>query len=113
LNVVRSIQTDAKPYGVAFDHAGQRIFVSAAAAQRLQVFAADSLRLLAEVPIGKRCWHFTFTPDDSKILSACGRSNSIVAADANSFDPLKTINGFDMPWGIVTYPRSYGSLALP
>jgi DNA-binding beta-propeller fold protein YncE len=112
-NVLKSIQTAAKPYGVAFDRAGKRIFVSAAMARKLQVFSADSLQLLAEVPIGQRCWHFTFTPDDSKILLACGRSNNVIVVDANSYKPLRTIGGFSIPWGIVTYPRSYGSLGLP
>lgn len=111
--VIKSVPTAAKPYGVAFDRAGKRIFVSAALAGKLQVFAADSLQLLAEVPTGKRCWHFTFTPDDSKILLACGRSNNVVVIDANSYKPLGTIEGFKLPWGIVTYPRSYGSLGLP
>jgi YVTN family beta-propeller protein len=111
--VIKSVPTGAKPYGVAFDRAGKRIFVSAAQAGKLQVFSADSLQLLAEVPTGKRCWHFTFTPDDSKILLACGRSNNVVVIDANSYKPAGTIEGFKMPWGIVTYPRSYGSLGLP
>ena len=82
-------------------------------ARKLQVFSADSLNLLAEVPTGQRCWHFTFTPDDSKILLACGRSGNVVVIDANSYKPLQTIEGFKLPWGIVTYPRSYGSLGLP
>ena len=111
--VIKSVPTAAKPYGLAFDRAGKRIFVSAAAAGKLQVFSADSLQLLAEVPTGKRCWHFTFTPDDSKVLLACGRSNNVVVIDANSYKPLGTIEGFKLPWGIVTYPRSYGSLGLP
>lgn len=110
---IKSVPTAAKPYGVAFDRAGKRIFVSAALAGKLQVFSSDSLQLLAEVPTGKRCWHFTFTPDDSKILLACGRSNNIVVIDANSYKPLGTIEGFKLPWGIVTYPTSYGSLGLP
>jgi YVTN family beta-propeller protein len=112
-NVLKSVPTAAKPYGVAFDRAGKRIFVSAAMARKLQVFSADSLQLLAEIPTGQRCWHFTFTPDDSKILLACGRSNNVVVIDANSYKPIQTIQGFKVPWGIVTYPRSYGSLALP
>lgn len=112
-NVLKSVPTAAKPYGVAFDRAGKRIFVSAAIARKLQVFSADSLQLLAEVPTGQRCWHFTFTPDDSRILLACGRSNNVVVIDANSYKPIQTIQGFKVPWGIVTYPRSYGSLALP
>lgn len=112
-NVIKSVPTAAKPYGVAFDRSGNRIFVSAAAARKLQVFSAGSLQLLAEVPIGQRCWHFTFTPDDSKILLACGRSNDVIVVDANSYKQLATIEGFKLPWGIVTYPRSFGSLGLP
>jgi YVTN family beta-propeller protein len=112
-NVIKSVPTAAKPYGLAFDRAGKRIFVSAALAGKLQVFAADSLQLLAEVPTGQRCWHFTFTPDDSRILLACGRSNNVVVVDANSYKKIQTIEGFKLPWGIVTYPRSYGSLGLP
>lgn len=113
LNVIKSVSTGAKPYGLTYDRAGKRIFVSAAMARKLQVFSADSLELLAEVPTGQRCWHFTFTPDDSKILLACGRSGNVVVIDANSYKPLQTIDGFKLPWGIVTYPRSYGSLGLP
>jgi YVTN family beta-propeller protein len=111
--VVRSIQTDAKPYGVAFDQSGKRIFVAAAAAQKLQVFDADTLKELGETPIGKRCWHFTFTPDGSKLLIACGRSDNVYVIDANTYKTDKILTGFQTPWGILAYPRSYGSLGLP
>jgi DNA-binding beta-propeller fold protein YncE len=111
--VVRTVQTDAKPYGVAFDRSGKRIFVAAAAAQKLQIFSADSLQQIGEAPIGKRCWHFTFTPDDSRVLLACGRSNNVYVIDANSYKQIKILGGFKVPWGIVAYPRSYGSLGLP
>ncbi|MGD1211731.1 MAG: beta-propeller fold lactonase family protein [Candidatus Acidiferrales bacterium] len=112
-NVIRSVATAAKPYGVAFDREGRRIFVAAAAARKLQVFSSDSLQLLGEAPVGQRCWHFTFTPDDSRILLACGRSNNVYVIDAKSYQPIKVIGGFQTPWGIVTYPRAYGSLGLP
>jgi YVTN family beta-propeller protein len=112
-NVVRSVATAAKPYGVAFDREGRRIFVAAAAARKLQVFSSDSLQLLGETPVGQRCWHFTFTPDDSKILLACGRSNNVYVIDAKSYQSIKVLGGFQTPWGIVTYPRAYGSLGLP
>jgi len=112
-NAIKWVPTEAKPYGVAFDRSGKRIFVAAAMARKLQVFAADTLQLLGEAPIGQRCWHFTFTPDDSKVLLACGRSNSIYVIDASTYQPVSTIGGFKLPWGIVTYPRSYGTLGLP
>ncbi len=112
-NVIKSVSTAAKPYGVAFDRQGKRIFVAAAAAHEFQVYSTDSLQLLGETPVGKRCWHFTFTPDDSKILLACGRSDNVYVIDANTYKPIKVIGGFQTPWGIITYPRAYGSLGLP
>lgn len=113
LNVIRSAATAAKPYGVAFDRQGNRIFVAAAAARKLQVYAADTLQLQGETPIGQRCWHFAFTPDDSKLLLACGRSNNIYVIDARTYQMIRVLEGFHLPWGIVTYPRAYGSLGLP
>jgi DNA-binding beta-propeller fold protein YncE len=112
-NVLKSVPTAAKPYGESFDRAGKRVFVAAAMARKLQVFDPDTLNLIAEVPIGQRCWHFTFTPDDSKILLACGRSNNIVVVDPSSYKQVGTIEGLNLPWGIVAYPRSFGSLGLP
>jgi YVTN family beta-propeller protein len=112
-NVTKTAQTAEMPYGVAFDREGKRIFIAASTARKMQVFAADSLQLIAEIPTGQRCWHFTFTPDDSKILLACGRSNNVLVIDANSYKVIQTIEGFKMPWGIVTYPRAFGSLGLP
>jgi YVTN family beta-propeller protein len=113
LNVIHSVATAAKPYGLTFDRQGSRIFVNAAAARKMQVYSADSLQLLGETPIGQRCWHFTFTPDDSKLLLACGRSNNIYVIDAKTYQPISVLDGFHLPWGIVTYPRAYGSLGLP
>jgi YVTN family beta-propeller protein len=112
-SVIHSTATAAKPYGVAFDRSGSRIFVSAAVGRKMQVFSSDSLQLLGEAATGQRCWHFTFTPDDSAILLACGRSNNIYVIDASSYKVIRTLDGFHLPWGIVTYPASYGSLGLP
>jgi YVTN family beta-propeller protein len=65
------------------------------------------------VPIGTRCWHFSFTPDDRNILLACGRSNEIVVVDATTLEAVKHIPDAQLPWGIVTYPKSPGSLDQP
>ena len=112
-NVFQSVSTGSRPYGIAFDRTGRRLFVAAAGVQLLQVFDAKSLEVIAEVPVGRRCWHFTFTPDDSKILVACGRSNDVHVIDAATFQPVEVLKGFDLPWGIITYPRANGSLDLP
>jgi hypothetical protein len=33
--------------------------------------------------------------------------------DARTYAPLKRITGKNLPWGIVTYPKSVGSLDAP
>lgn len=109
-NFVKLVATGKGPYGVAFDKTGKHIIVAASRDNLLQVFDGTSYDKLADVPVGKRCWHFSYTPDESQLLVACGRSNDVHVIDANTFKPVRTIAGFDVPWGIVTYPKSNSSL---
>lgn len=112
-NVIKAVSTGETPYGVAFSRDSRRIYVALAKGKALQVFDADKLEPLAEYPIGERCWHFTFTPDDSHILAACGRSDEVVVLEAASGKLVKRIADKQLPWGIVTYPKSFGSLDTP
>lgn len=112
-NFVKSAPTGKGPYGVAFDKSGKRIFVAASRDSLLQVFDGDTYAKVAEVPVGKRCWHFSFTPDERQLLLACGRSNEVQVIDAGSYTLTKTLPGFDLPWGVVAYPKADGSLDAP
>jgi len=112
-NVLRTVDTGKSPYGVAFDRAGQRLFVASSKEKALQVFDAGSYEKLKDVPVGDRCWHFTFTPDDRQILLACGRSDEVLVIDADRLEVTKHIGDKALPWGIVTYPRAVGSLDRP
>jgi YVTN family beta-propeller protein len=111
--IVKSVATGLGPYGVAFDRAGRRIVVAAARAGKVEVFDADSYARVAEAAVGKRCWHFSFTPDESRLLAACGRSNDLVVIDATTYRAVKTLPGFATPWGVVAYPKASGSLDVP
>ncbi|HZV55809.1 MAG TPA: beta-propeller fold lactonase family protein [Rhodocyclaceae bacterium] len=111
-NIVRAVPTGDFPYGVSFDRAGQRILVATAKGKTLQVFDAQNLAVLAEHPIGDRCWHFTFAPDDRHVLLACGRSNEVLVLQDDG-RLLKRIPDALMPWGIVVYPKAFGSLDAP
>ncbi len=113
LNVMRSIETKTGPNGVAFSLDGAHLLVAASRDGVLQVFDAKTFDLLKETPIGRRCWHFTYTPDGSKIIVACGRSNDLHVLDAQDYTPIKTIPGLALPWGIVTYPAANGTLDVP
>lgn len=98
---------------VAFDPSGQRLFVAAARDNIIQVFDSGSYAHLADVPVGQRCWHFSSTPDGTKLLAACDRSNAVYVIDALNYQTLKQLTGIPLAWGIVTYPKSAGTIDAP
>ena len=112
-NPVKTISTGKSPYGISFDRAGKRIFVAASKDKLLQVFDAKTFEKIKDITTGDRCWHFSFTPDDASVLLACGKSDEVLVIDANTLEVTKRIGDKSMPWGIVTYPKSVGSLDAP
>lgn len=111
--VLHTVDTGATPYGIAYDRKGERIFVAANKAKTLEVYNAKTFEKIKDIPTGNRCWHFSFTPDDKEVLLACGKSDAIFVIDAEKLEVTKQIEDKKMPWGIVTYPKSMGSLDKP
>jgi len=111
--VLRTVDTGNSPYGISFDRDGKRIYVASSKEKALQVYDAKTFDKIKDIPTGNRCWHFTFTPDDKQILLACGKSDAVQVIDVESLEKVKEIGDKDMPWGIVTYPKSMGSLDKP
>jgi YVTN family beta-propeller protein len=112
-DVVKTVRTGESPYGVSFDRTGGRLFVATARSKLLQVFDTKTWAPVKDIPVGNRCWHFSFTPDDRQILVACGRSDELVVVDAAKLEPVEHIADKAMPWGVVTYPKAMGSLDRP
>jgi len=110
LDLVRQVPTAKTPYGVAFDRSGSRVFVAANKDKLLQVFDTATWTKVKDIPTADRCWHFSFTPDDRQILLACGKSDAVLVIDAGTLAVTGRIAGLNMPWGIVTFPRSMGSI---
>ena len=109
-NFVRTVDTGETPYGISYDASGKHIYVASNKAKLIEVFSADNYVKLKEAPTGNRCWHFTFTPDDKHILLACGKSDAVLVYDTETLTQTGQIEDKKLPWGIVTYPKSMGSL---
>jgi YVTN family beta-propeller protein len=112
-NVTNAVATGETPYGVAFNRSGTRLYVALAKGKSLQVFDTSNYQPIAEIPTGERCWHFSFTPDDTHILVACGKSNEVVVINVAEGKAVKRIGDKKLPWGVVTYPKAFGSLDTP
>ena len=108
--VLRTVDTGVTPYGIAYDRKGERIFVAANKAKTLEVYDAKTYAKIKDIATGNRCWHFTFTPDDKEVLLACGKSDAVFVIDAEKLEVTKQIEDKKTPWGVVTYPKSMGSL---
>ncbi|MGX8884226.1 cytochrome D1 domain-containing protein [Methylovorus sp. SPW-M1] len=111
--VLKTVDTGKGPYGIAYDRDGKHIYVATSKEKALEVYDAKTYSKVKSVTTGDRCWHFSFTPDDKQILLACGKSNEVVVFDATTLDVVKRVTDKDMPWGLVTYPKSMGSLDQP
>ena len=111
--VIKEIQTGKAPYGVAFNHEGTKIFVAANKDKILQVFDAKTFEKIKDIQTGDRCWHFSFSPDEQHIMLACGKSNELIFMDAKKLEITKRLSGLNTPWGVVTYPKTMGSIDRP
>jgi len=110
-NHVKTVKTGKSPYGISFNSKGDKLYVAAGRARTLEVFDGKDFTKIKELKTeGKRCWHFTFTPDNKNIMLACGRSDEVLLIDAETLNIKKRIPVAGIPWGIITYPRSIGSL---
>ena len=109
-NFVRTVDTGETPYGISYDASSKHIYVASNKAKLIEVFSADNYVKLKEAPTGNRCWHFSFTPDNKQLLLACGKSDAVLVYDTESLTQTGQIEDKKLPWGIVTYPISMGSL---
>jgi len=109
-NVVKAVPTAETPYGVAYNEGGDQIYIAANRAHKFEVYNAATHEKTNSVETAKRCWHFSFTPDNQKILLACGKSDNILVFKADDLSLTGEIPVPGMPWGLVTYPKSMGSL---
>ena len=110
-NHVKTVKTGESPYGISFNSKGDKLYVAAGRARTLEVFNGKDFTKIKELKTeGKRCWHFTFTPDNKNIMLACGRSDEVLLIDAETLNIKKRIPVAGIPWGIITYPKAIGSL---
>lgn len=109
-NVVKTVDTAATPYGIAYDQSGNFVYVASNKDKLLQVFDAHTFAKVKDIPTGNRCWHFSFTPDGKDILLACGKSDALFVIDAEKQEVKQQVEIKNMPWGVVTYPKAMGSL---
>jgi len=112
--VVESIPTGKNPYGLMFSEDGERLYVLASKSQQMLVYDMASREEFRTVDLNaRRCWHMSFSPSGEDILIACGGSDEFLILDAVTYAEKKRLDMPGKPWGVITYPKTFGSLDEP
>ncbi|MDA9689202.1 hypothetical protein N9V13_02125 [Betaproteobacteria bacterium] len=112
-DIIEASDTGRVPYGISFSQDKNLAYIALSRGQAIEIFDTNSMKSTGKIPAGNRCWHFSFTPDNKKLIVACGRSNDVLIIDVASRSIEKRFESLKMPWGVVTYPKSYGTLDTP
>ena len=100
-SVIKSAPTGGeRPVDILIANDGKRLYVSHGASADVRVLEAESLKLIATIPVGPRAWWMALTPDGRFLYVTVGRANQVVVIDTMSNTVAARITGGDLPWGV-------------
>ena len=67
---------------------------------------AHTYEVLDTIPVGKRPWGITFSPDGKYLFSANGPSDDVSVVDLATDKEIARIKSPGSPWGVVAVPEA-------
>jgi YVTN family beta-propeller protein len=102
---VLELGQEARPMTVLMDAPRKRLYVSTGRGGSVAVIATEpAVKLLRDIPVGKRPWGIALTPDASLLYTANGPSNDVSVIDTARLAVVAKIPVGQSPWGIVVGP---------
>ena len=102
------LRTEARPMAVVLDSPRNRLYLSTGRGGTVAVLdtkeAPRALKLIKEVPVGKRPWGIALSADGHYLYTANGPSNDVSVVDTRTLAEVKRIPVGKSPWGIVLGP---------
>jgi len=62
------------------------------------------MAITGKIAVGQRAWYLSFTPDESRLYVACGRSDSVSVIDVAAAKVIGSVRVGKMPFA-VTIPK--------
>jgi len=90
--VTRTVQLSSEPYTALTSADGRYVYVSMWGGAAVQIYTADSLGLIAELPSGDHPNAMALSNDGQRLFVACGNSASVWVFDTFSYDALEQIS---------------------
>jgi len=81
--LLRRIEVELSPYGVAFNADGSRLYVSNWASQSLSVIDTEALQVIGSIAVGANPNALEMAPD-GRLYVACANDNSVLVVDTRA-----------------------------
>lgn len=98
----------AKPMAVVLDSPRNRLYLSTGRGGTVAVVdmagAPQAVKLIKEIPVGKRPWGIALSSDGRFLYTANGPSNDVSVIDTTALSVVKRIAVGGSPWGVVIGP---------
>ena len=105
---ILQLRQEARPMGVVFDAAHQRVYVSTGRGGTVAVVAVDpdggGGKLITEIPVGARPWGIALSHDSRRLYTANGPSNDVAVVDTSSLSVINRVPVGKGPWGVALSP---------
>jgi YVTN family beta-propeller protein len=102
------LRAEARPMAVVLDAPRNRLYLSTGRGGTVAVLdtteAPRAMKLIKEVPVGKRPWGMALSADGHYLYTANGPSNDVSVVDTRTLAEVKRIPVGNSPWGIVLGP---------
>ena len=79
---------------------GKFLYISTGRGNSIAMLNADSLELLANIPVGERTWGMAVSKDGKYLYSADGISGTVSVVDTEKQQRIDTIDVGAYPWGV-------------
>lgn len=102
------LSEEARPMAFVLDPARNRLYLSTGRGGTVAVIdtkeAPQAVKLIKEVPVGKRPWGIALSADGRYLYTANGPSNDVSVVDTTTLTEIKRIPVGKSPWGVVLGP---------
>jgi DNA-binding beta-propeller fold protein YncE len=90
--VTNTVQLPSEPYTALVSPDGRLVYVSLWGGSAVQIYAADSLILLSEIPTGEHPNAMTLSADAKRLFVACGSTAAVWVFDTFSLEAIEQIS---------------------
>lgn len=91
----------AKPKDILISRDGERLYVAGGRANKIFVLDADSLEIVATIPVGKRVWGLALSRDGKSLYSTDGVDHQVSVINTEMNSVVATVPVGKFPWGVL------------